>query len=74
MKRPTLKDIIYIYEGEFFIEAKGLSSLTGKTYDTHEILAGEDSLPDGYLNDEITIFPWDSSSVVVLIRNHEEEE
>lgn len=72
MSRPRLRDITDIYSGEFYIDAEGSSSLNGKPYDTREILAGEDSLPDGYLDDEITIFPWDGSSVVVLIRGHKE--
>lgn len=70
MMRPKLKDVPYIYDGEFHIEAEGLSSLHDRIYSTREILSGEDSLPIGYLDDEITIFPWDSSSVIVLVRNH----
>lgn len=72
MSRSRLRDITDIYSGEFYIEAKGLSSLAGKVYDTREILSGEDSLPEAYLDDEITIFPWDGGSVVVLIRDHTE--
>lgn len=68
--RPKLRDIVYIYDGEFYIEAEGLSSLHDRAYSTREILSGEDSLPTGYLDDEITIFPWDGSSVIALVRNH----
>ena len=70
MARPKLRDIPYIYDGEFYIEAEGISSLRDRTYNTREILSGEDSLPVGYLDNEIMIFPWDSSSVIVLVRSH----
>ncbi len=73
MNKPTLRDITYIYEGEFYIvhTKKGIEGIRGKIYDTKEILSGEDSLPGEYLDNEITVYPWDSDSVVVIIRDRE---
>lgn len=67
--KPRLRDIPYIYEGEFYIQGEDLPARHDRIYSTDEILAGEDSLPEGHLDDEVTIFPWDGSSVVVLIRS-----
>ena len=71
MTRPRLIDVIHIYDGEFYLchEGIGISDPRGRMYDTRAIIAGEDSLPDEFINNEITIYPWDSEAVVVLILN-----
>ena len=69
--RPRLRDIPYIYDGEFYIQGEDLPARHDRIYSTDEILAGEDSLPEERLDDEITIFPWDGSSVVVFLRKRE---
>lgn len=73
MTHPRLIDIIHIYDGEFYIcrEGQGVGDPMGRIYDTTAIIAGEDSLPEEYLTNEITIYPWDSDTVVVLILNGE---
>lgn len=37
------------------------------------IIAGEDRLPDEFINNEITIYPWGSEAAVVLILNGKEK-
>ena len=71
MTHPRLIDIIHIYDGEFYLchEEIGIGDPRGRMYDTRTIIAGEDSLPDEFINNEITIYPWDSEAVVVLILN-----
>ena len=73
MTHPRLIDIIHIYDGEFYLcrEGEGVGDPMGKIYSTSEIIAGEDSLPEEFLANEITIYPWDSATVVVLILNGE---
>lgn len=71
--RPRLRDIPYIYDGEFYIQGEDLPARHDRIYSTDEILAGEDSLPEERLDDEVTIFPWDGSSVVVFLRKREDK-
>ena len=66
-----LRDVPGIYDGEFYIQGEDLPARHDRIYSTDEILAGEDSLPEDHLDDEVTMFPWDGSSVVVFLRKRE---
>ncbi len=57
-KKPRLKDIVYLYEGDFYISGVEDDSLNNKVFNTEWILKGDDILPEEYLNNEITLHLW----------------
>lgn len=80
----TLKDLLTIVSDPFYLNAvspaPGVNDPriraingSGHAYDPEEIAAGEDSLPEDFLDWEATIQPWDCETLLVTLRQPRRE-
>ncbi len=71
-----LKDVVYHIKGDFYVTLphKGVVKHERKngffdirTYNSEEVLSGEDSLPEAYLDKEVLIHPWDWQTLLIEV-------